>query len=618
VKVCPECRYQFSDAQEFCPTHGKRLTAMTIFLAPGQAGPGAATVFYNPHQQQPQESYERLIGTVLDGRYILMEKMGEGGMGVVFKARHTVIEKIVAVKILKREVARDRAVLQRFVQEAKAASRIGHPSIVDVTDFGTLPDGSAYQVMEFIAGVTLARAIKQGPMWAARALPIVGQIARALGAAHEKGIVHRDLKPDNIFLVEKNGIRDLVRIVDFGVAKFAPMGNVDGPRLTRAGAVFGTPEYMAPEQAAGRSDNDHRVDVYALGTILYEMLVGRVPHKGETIVATLAQQMLDPIIPPRRMNPRADVTDRLEQVIMTAVAKDRDRRYQSMADFWVGLEWAAVELGVVIDIGTMSVDMPGLSTPQGLSTFDAHFGGHHGGWSAHARQGLGGPTVPDARESAMLEAEAAAAGARARGRRLTFAALGVVSIAAATLGIAFAVKSNKGTLGEDAGIVAVPLSSPDATAVVQAPSPPDARAPDPPDAAVVVEAAEIDAGVEDEASDAEVVAAAETDGSRRLTPDRTPTEVVRGGPNHEIVVSTKPGGGSLYVGGLAAGTDGTTFRRGRGTRLDVRCLFPGNDRWEPGRLSLVFDGRTTHAECRLTRRTRCVKDLHNPFRNCPD
>src|SRR5262249_25127489 len=174
-------------------------------------------------------------------------------------------------------------VVQRFVQEAKAASRIGHASIVDVIDFGSLPDGSAYSVMEYIDGVTLNKVIRAGPMPAARALPIAGQIARALAAAHEKGIVHRDLKPANVFLFEKGGRHDLVKIVDFGIAKFAPVGNVDGPtRITRGGAVFGTPEYMAPEQAAGRSDNDQRVDIYALGTVMYEMLVGRGPPKGAT------------------------------------------------------------------------------------------------------------------------------------------------------------------------------------------------------------------------------------------------------------------------------------------------------------------------------------------------
>ncbi len=591
MKVCPECKFQFGDEHEFCPTHGKRLTALTVFINPAPAGPGATTIFFNPHAQQPEENYERLIGTVLDGRYILLEKMGEGGMGVVFKAKHTVIEKIVAVKILKREVARDRAVLQRFVQEAKAASRIGHWSIVDVTDFGTLPDGSAYQVMEFIGGETLARAIKKGPMWAGRVLPIAAQITRALGAAHDKGIVHRDLKPENVFLVEKNGRHDLVKIVDFGVAKFAPMGSVDGPRLTRAGAVFGTPEYMAPEQAAGRSDNDHRVDVYALGTMMYEMLVGRVPHKGESVVATLAQQMLDPIIPPRRMNPKADVSERVEQVIMTALNKDRDRRYPTMADFWVALEWAAVEQGIVLEPGGpagVSGDMPIVPTPQGL---------------AIDRISMGGATVPEVQEAAMLAA-AAADGGRPRSRQVLFAVLGIAGIAAATVGIAFALRPRV-TDGTEADARALVGLAPDASTLA-------AMAPDA--GALGADAATVAVGAGEDAGTTIATAGGE-DGGMDTTDVGIDTQLR---PPLDMVVSTRPGGGSLYVSGLAAGTDGTTFKRPRGTRLEVRCLFPGNDRWEPGRIVLSFDGKKTSAVCTMTRKTRCVKDLHNPFKDCPD
>jgi eukaryotic-like serine/threonine-protein kinase len=617
VKVCPDCRYQFGDEHEFCPTHGKRLTQHTLQVKAAPAGPGATTIFFNPNAAQPEENYERYIGSVLDGRYVLEQKMGEGGMGVVFKARHTVIEKTVAVKILKREVARDRAVLQRFVQEAKAASRIGHWSIVDVTDFGTLPDGSAYQVMEFIDGETLGRAIRRGPMWAARAMPIAAQIARALGAAHEKGIVHRDLKPENIFLVEKNGRPDLVKIVDFGVAKFAPVGIMDGPRLTRAGAVFGTPEYMAPEQAAGRSDNDHRVDIYALGTILYELLVGRVPHKGDTVVATLAQQMLDPIIPPRRMNPRADVSERLEQVIMTALSKDRDRRYPSMADFWVGLEWAAVEQGIVLEPGGptgSSMDMPLMATPRGL-TVD----GRRITERPETRHGPTlAPMMPGAAEAAMLDA----AESPGLGRRIAFAALGVVGIAAVTLVLALVLRGGRQAGPPAPGQVAPALSAADAdTALVIAA--PDARpvalaAPgageppvpgDPSQPADAQGDSEVAASGTLGADPGAPVAASALERPMPPDPSRPPVE---------IAVTTRPSGGSLYTSGLAAGKDGTRLARPRGTRLEVFCLFPGNDRWEPGRLLLHFDGQRASATCTMTRKTRCVKDLRNPFRDCPD
>ncbi|MBL0215648.1 MAG: serine/threonine protein kinase [Myxococcales bacterium] len=203
----------------------------------------------------PRENeYDKLVGQTLDGRYYVEKKIGEGGMGVVFSARHAVIERPLAIKVLKREVMRDTATIRRFVQEAKAASRIGHPNIVDVTDFGTTPDGMTYSVMEFVDGQTLGTAIRNSaPFPPLRAIKIAAQIARARGAAHNKGITHRDLKPENVFLLDRDGRTDFVKIVDFGIAKVAPVpGSAAEPRLTRAGSVFGTPEYMAPEQAAGR------------------------------------------------------------------------------------------------------------------------------------------------------------------------------------------------------------------------------------------------------------------------------------------------------------------------------------------------------------------------------
>ncbi|MBL0215545.1 MAG: serine/threonine protein kinase [Myxococcales bacterium] len=288
----------------------------------------------------PRENeYDKLVGQTLDGRYYVEKKIGEGGMGVVFSARHAVIERPLAIKVLKREVMRDTATIRRFVQEAKAASRIGHPNIVDVTDFGTTPDGMTYSVMEFVDGQTLGTAIRNSAPSPLRAIKIAAQIARALGAAHDKGITHRDLKPENVFLLDRDGRTDFVKIVDFGIAKVAPVpGSAAEPRLTRAGSVFGTPEYMAPEQAAGRGDTDGRVDIYALGVILYEMTCGRVPHRGDSMVRTLAMQMLDPAEPPTKVRPDLGIPPELEAVIMMALAKKREQRYQTMGELLAALE----------------------------------------------------------------------------------------------------------------------------------------------------------------------------------------------------------------------------------------------------------------------------------------
>ncbi|CAN5519743.1 hypothetical protein BH11MYX1_BH11MYX1_16260 [soil metagenome] len=377
---CPACQRSFT-APGFCPYDGKQLadvgaaqkpTVLSEIMSaqhgpdtspphdtvtdgtPTQSGVGDTTNKFRAMSAQRSHSsvvetmrrepasseYDRLVGQTLDGRYFVQRKIGEGGMGVVFAARHAVIERPLAIKVLKREVMRDTATIQRFVQEAKAASRIGHPNIVDVTDFGTTPDGMTYSVMEYVDGVTLSRAIKdRAPMPPEQAIPIAQQIGRALGAAHDKGIVHRDLKPENVFLIDREERIDFVKIVDFGIAKVQPIeGKPEGPRLTRVGSVFGTPEYMAPEQAAGRSDTDRRVDIYALGTILYEMTVGQTPHKSDSTVRTIAMQMLDPIVPPSQVRPDLSIPKSLELAIMKALAKKREERYQTMAELVAALD----------------------------------------------------------------------------------------------------------------------------------------------------------------------------------------------------------------------------------------------------------------------------------------
>ena len=380
---CPACQRSFTEPG-FCPYDGKPLSDVSVAQKPtvlseimsaqhapdtspphdtvtdgtptqsGVGGVGDTTnkikamsaqrshssVVQTMRRQPGSSEYDRLVGETLDGRYFVQRKIGEGGMGVVFAARHAVIERPLAIKVLKREVMRDAATIKRFVQEAKAASRIGHPNIVDVTDFGTTPDGMTYSVMEYVDGVTLSRAIKdRAPMPAEQAIPIAQQIGRALGAAHDKGIVHRDLKPENVFLIDRDERIDFVKIVDFGIAKVQPIeGKAEGPRLTRVGSVFGTPEYMAPEQAAGRSDTDRRVDIYALGTILYELTVGTTPHKSDSTVRTIAMQMLDPIVPPSQVRPDLSIPKSLELSIMKALAKKREERYQTMAEFVAALD----------------------------------------------------------------------------------------------------------------------------------------------------------------------------------------------------------------------------------------------------------------------------------------
>jgi len=303
-------------------------------------------------------SHDPFLGTVLDKRYKIESKLGSGGMGDVYAARHIIIDKPVAVKILRLEYSKDPRQAERFIREARAASHIGHPNIVDVTDFGRLDNSQIYFIMEFLLGVTLGKELKtHGALTTRRSLTLAIQICNALEAAHSKGIVHRDLKPENIFIVNpltKDSTehdaggrhQDTIKLLDFGIAKIT--WDEQGRRLTKVGSVFGTPQYMSPEQAAGK-DTDHRGDIYALGCIIYEMLTGEVPFIAETFMGTLTKQMFENPIPPRQLRPDLGIPEPLEQVILHAMRKDPDERYQTMRELADALDacFSVSEMGPV-------------------------------------------------------------------------------------------------------------------------------------------------------------------------------------------------------------------------------------------------------------------------------
>ncbi len=281
-----------------------------------------------------------LIGRTLDGRYRIEAVLGEGGMGLVYRARHAMLNKPLAIKVLKPEVSKDTEVMQRFQQEAQSASAIGSQHIIDISDFGALPDGSTYFVMEFLDGTSLTKAIEnERPMRTERVIRVAKQICDALGAAHERSIVHRDMKPDNIYLVKRGNDVDFVKVLDFGIAKVGGASS----KLTKAGQVFGTPHYMSPEQCAG-ANVDQRTDIYALGVILYEMASGRVPFDADNLMGILTKHMYEKPIPPHELPPPIDVPPGLEAVIMKCLEKSTDVRYQSMAEVKADLE--AIEGGL--------------------------------------------------------------------------------------------------------------------------------------------------------------------------------------------------------------------------------------------------------------------------------
>jgi serine/threonine-protein kinase len=322
LKVCPRCFTRFPDAERFC------LHDSAVLVE--------------------EQDIARLNTAV--GNYRLDKILGRGGMGTVYSGEHIYIKKPVAVKILHSQFARYPEAVNRFLREARAASSINHPNIVDVTDFGLLQDSTVYFVMEFLEGKSLEDVIeREGAVELHRALNVANQISLALEAAHHAGVIHRDLKPDNIFLLQKPGRRDLVRmaadntwrtereqtfdfvkVLDFGIAKTLVPDELVAE--TVQGAVFGTPEYMSPEAARGE-DVDHRADVYSLGVILFDMLCGRPPFEAPQSSEVLQMHINKKPPSPREFAPHREITESAERVILRAMQKDPNKRYQTMADF---------------------------------------------------------------------------------------------------------------------------------------------------------------------------------------------------------------------------------------------------------------------------------------------
>jgi serine/threonine protein kinase len=331
----------------------------------------AATIQRSGKSSDSEPAYAE--GTLLAGRYRVVRLLGEGGMGSVYEAEHLALGRRVAVKVMRRRYADQKAMVERFGVEARSASKVAHPNVVQVFDYGTTEAGEGFLVMELLEGAPLSDVVKkQGPLELARVISILAEVATALRAAHQSGIIHRDLKPANIFLTKVNADeRERVRVLDFGMAKLIDLGPPSGDSgqtmnrgLTAAGEILGTPEYMAPEQAIG-GEVDARIDVYALGCVAYEMWTGGPPFTGSNYVTVLAKHM-DERAP--RLSDTRDAPPALDQLVARALSKRPEDRPADMGAVLQALARVAEDEGV---LATTSPSLPSLAPLPSMSPSSA-------------------------------------------------------------------------------------------------------------------------------------------------------------------------------------------------------------------------------------------------------
>lgn len=320
-KICLRCGAKFGSQAEYCPHDGSLLASDDQLADP-------------------------LLGRVVLEQFRIEEQIGVGGMGTVYRAHQTTIDRDVAIKVLRAELARDEQAVARFEREARVCTALDHPNLVRVFLSGRFPDGRLYIVMELLEGRSLADEIEQhGPPALERAVIMIMKLCAGLAAVHAAGIVHRDIKPENVYLVRRGRDPDFVKLVDFGVARVLE-GDGVGPATTQSGRVFGTATYISPEAATG-DDTDHRSDIYSLGVLSYQLLTGELPFEGSTAGAVLMKHVHE--APPllQTVGRGAEVPDEVAQVIMRALSKEPEARQQTLAEFLDPLAEAAGNAGLL-------------------------------------------------------------------------------------------------------------------------------------------------------------------------------------------------------------------------------------------------------------------------------
>ncbi len=326
-KICPTCSTEYPANERFCPRDGSALRSQG-------------------------ESSNDLVGSIIAERYHVMKKLGEGGMGQVYLAEHVKMGRKSAVKVMNPGMVNDADAISRFNREAANASRINHPNVAGIYDFGETADGLIYLAMEFIEGESLTSIIeREGALKPDRAARIIKQTGDGLAVAHDMGIVHRDLKPDNIMIAKGRQGTDLVKVVDFGIAKAA---GAENQKVTKTGLVVGTPEYMSPEQLAG-DKLDHRSDIYSLGLVAFNVMTGTLPFQAESAQESMIMRLTDDPATLQQVKPDINWSPEVQRVIRKALERRREDRYESAATFGSELAEAVDQMPTRIPTGATQV-----------------------------------------------------------------------------------------------------------------------------------------------------------------------------------------------------------------------------------------------------------------------
>jgi serine/threonine protein kinase len=321
MKYCPACHKTYPGEYNVCPAD--------------------QTGLQNAHELQP--------GMIIRNKYQILDRIGIGGMGVVYRGRHLTFNELCAIKIVNDVIAGDKNFLQRFQTEAVVTRKLRHPNAVRVDDFDYTEDGRPFIVMELVEGKNIGEVLQEeGPFSVPRAVRIATQAARALGVAHKLGVVHRDIKPANIILTTGEQGEEIAKVLDFGIAKLREAAGDAQPGMTMTGMVVGTPLYMSPEQFMGKKaagEIDGRTDIYSLGVVLYQMVTAQLPFDGDTPYSLMMQHIQGTVRPPHELAPDLHIPESLSQVILKAIDKTRDQRFQTAEELIAALNQVSDQVG---------------------------------------------------------------------------------------------------------------------------------------------------------------------------------------------------------------------------------------------------------------------------------